>query len=85
MLCPGPGEGSFLLSIPICHPDGAFLPQAQPCAHRCCGCLGIGSLSLAALSLTPCALSLAGHCQGDGYRVGFGQCAGKVLPALSPA
>ncbi|XP_008579531.1 PREDICTED: fumarylacetoacetase [Galeopterus variegatus] len=27
----------------------------------------------------------AGHCQGDGYRIGFGQCAGKVLPALSPA
>ncbi|EGD80576.1 fumarylacetoacetase [Salpingoeca rosetta] len=24
---------------------------------------------------------LAGHCQGDGYRVGFGQCSGKVLPA----
>ncbi|XP_034524769.1 fumarylacetoacetase [Ailuropoda melanoleuca] len=28
---------------------------------------------------------ITGHCQGDGYRVGFGQCAGKVLPALSPA
>ncbi|XP_057579583.1 fumarylacetoacetase isoform X2 [Hippopotamus amphibius kiboko] len=27
---------------------------------------------------------LTGHCQGDGYRIGFGQCAGKVLPALSP-
>ena len=29
--------------------------------------------------------SAPGHCQGDGYRVGFGQCAGKVLPALLPA
>uniref|UniRef100_A0A452U250 Fumarylacetoacetase n=1 Tax=Ursus maritimus TaxID=29073 RepID=A0A452U250_URSMA len=28
---------------------------------------------------------ITGHCQGAGYRVGFGQCAGKVLPALSPA
>ncbi|XP_037689170.1 fumarylacetoacetase isoform X2 [Choloepus didactylus] len=28
---------------------------------------------------------LTGHCQGDGYRIGFGQCAGKVLPALSLA
>ncbi|XP_029807466.1 fumarylacetoacetase [Suricata suricatta] len=28
---------------------------------------------------------IRGHCQGDGYRVGFGQCAGKVLPALLPA
>nr|XP_060473406.1 fumarylacetoacetase [Panthera onca] len=28
---------------------------------------------------------ITGHCQGDGYRVGFGQCAGKVLPALLPA
>ncbi|SMG01371.1 Fumarylacetoacetase [Burkholderia singularis] len=27
-------------------------------------------------------LTLAGWCQGDGYRVGFGTCAGKVLPAL---
>ena len=26
-------------------------------------------------------LTLAGWCQGDGYRVGFGTCVGKVLPA----
>ena len=26
-------------------------------------------------------LTLAGWCQGDGYRVGFGQCAGQILPA----
>lgn len=25
---------------------------------------------------------ITGYCQGDGYRVGFGQCSGKVLPAL---
>ncbi|NNE51204.1 MAG: fumarylacetoacetase [Sulfitobacter sp.] len=25
---------------------------------------------------------LTGHAQGDGYRVGFGACAGKILPAL---
>ena len=24
---------------------------------------------------------LSGYCQGDGYRIGFGQCEGKVLPA----
>uniref|UniRef100_UPI00358FA922 fumarylacetoacetase n=1 Tax=Myxine glutinosa TaxID=7769 RepID=UPI00358FA922 len=24
---------------------------------------------------------LSGHCQGDGYRVGFGTCEGKILPA----
>eukprot|EP00164_Ancoracysta_twista_P003406 GFYU01004546.1.p1 GENE.GFYU01004546.1~~GFYU01004546.1.p1 ORF type:complete len:439 (-),score=134.35 GFYU01004546.1:50-1303(-) len=24
---------------------------------------------------------MSGHCQGDGYRVGFGQCVGKILPA----
>uniref|UniRef100_H2NP00 Fumarylacetoacetase n=2 Tax=Pongo abelii TaxID=9601 RepID=H2NP00_PONAB len=28
---------------------------------------------------------ITGYCQGDGYRVGFGQCAGKVLPALLPS
>lgn len=28
---------------------------------------------------------ITGHCQGDGYRVGFGHCTGKVLPALPPA
>ncbi|CAK6442380.1 unnamed protein product [Pipistrellus nathusii] len=28
---------------------------------------------------------ITGHCQGDGYRVGFGQCSGKVLPALPSA
>ncbi|XP_043933906.1 fumarylacetoacetase [Protopterus annectens] len=25
---------------------------------------------------------ITGYCQGDGYRVGFGQCSGKVLPPL---
>uniref|UniRef100_A0A8C6CBP0 Fumarylacetoacetase n=1 Tax=Monodon monoceros TaxID=40151 RepID=A0A8C6CBP0_MONMO len=28
---------------------------------------------------------ITGQCQGDGYRIGFGQCVGKVLPALSAA
>lgn len=23
-----------------------------------------------------------GYCQGDGYRVGFGECAGTILPSL---
>lgn len=27
-------------------------------------------------------LTLRGHAQGDGYRIGFGACTGKVLPAL---
>ena len=27
-------------------------------------------------------LTLRGHAQGDGYRVGFGECTGQVLPAL---
>ena len=27
-------------------------------------------------------VTLTGYCQGDGYRIGFGQCTGKVLPAL---
>ncbi|WP_433704292.1 fumarylacetoacetase [Paraburkholderia sacchari] len=27
-------------------------------------------------------LTLAGWCQGDGYRVGFGECVGKILPAM---
>jgi fumarylacetoacetase len=26
-------------------------------------------------------LTLAGWCQGDGYRVGFGTCVGEILPA----
>jgi fumarylacetoacetase len=25
---------------------------------------------------------MTGYCQGDGHRVGFGQCSGQVLPAL---
>lgn len=28
-------------------------------------------------------VTFSGYCQGDGYRVGFGVCAGQVLPALS--
>ena len=27
-------------------------------------------------------VTLTGYCQGDGYRVGFGTCTGKLLPAL---
>ena len=27
-------------------------------------------------------MTLTGHAQGDGYRVGFGQCTGKILPAI---
>ena len=27
-------------------------------------------------------LTLRGHAQGDGYRIGFGECSGKILPAL---
>ena len=27
---------------------------------------------------------LRGYCQGEGFRVGFGECRGKVLPALPP-
>ena len=27
-------------------------------------------------------LTLSGHAQGDGYRIGFGDCAGTLLPAL---
>lgn len=26
-------------------------------------------------------ITLRGYCQGDGYRVGFGECTGKILPA----
>ncbi len=26
---------------------------------------------------------LTGFCQGDGFRVGFGRCAGSVLPAIA--
>ena len=26
-------------------------------------------------------VTLTGWCQGDGYRVGFGECSGKLLPA----
>jgi fumarylacetoacetase len=27
------------------------------------------------------AITLRGWCQGDGYRIGFGECAGRILPA----
>uniref|UniRef100_A0A672GUG6 Fumarylacetoacetase n=1 Tax=Salarias fasciatus TaxID=181472 RepID=A0A672GUG6_SALFA len=27
-------------------------------------------------------VTITGHCQGDGYRVGFGPCRGTILPAL---
>jgi fumarylacetoacetase len=27
-------------------------------------------------------VTMKGYCQGDGYRIGFGPCVGKVLPAL---
>jgi fumarylacetoacetase len=28
-------------------------------------------------------MTLRGHAQGDGYRIGFGDCAGRVIPALA--
>ena len=28
-------------------------------------------------------LTLKGHAQGDGFRIGFGECSGKILPAVS--
>ncbi|KAK2509569.1 hypothetical protein MC885_020745 [Smutsia gigantea] len=37
--------------------------------------------TLAPLCADP-TLSVPGYCQGDSHRIGFGQCAGKVLPAL---
>lgn len=57
----------------VCHSGGSSLARAQLCGDQHCG-----------FSLTPPS-SVLGHCQGDGYRVGFGLCAGKVLPALSPS
>jgi fumarylacetoacetase len=27
-------------------------------------------------------VTLSGHARGDGYRIGFGSCAGRLLPAL---
>uniref|UniRef100_H3CFF8 Fumarylacetoacetase n=2 Tax=Tetraodon nigroviridis TaxID=99883 RepID=H3CFF8_TETNG len=27
-------------------------------------------------------VTMTGYCQGDGYRVGFGECAGTILPSL---
>ena len=27
------------------------------------------------------AVRLSAYCQGDGFRVGFGECSGRVLPA----
>ncbi len=27
-------------------------------------------------------VTLSGFCQGEGYMVGFGECSGKLLPAL---
>ncbi len=28
-------------------------------------------------------VTLSGYCQGEGFRVGFGECKGKILPALA--
>ena len=28
-------------------------------------------------------ITLTGYCQADGFRVGFGECSGLILPALS--
>ena len=27
-------------------------------------------------------VTLTGWCQGEGYRVGFGECTGKIIPAI---
>jgi fumarylacetoacetase len=29
-------------------------------------------------------ITMTGWCEGDGYRVGFGECSGRILPATSP-
>lgn len=29
-------------------------------------------------------VTLTGYCQGEGYRIGFGDCTGRLLPAVSP-
>ena len=34
-------------------------------------------------ALRCCSVVLHGFCQGDGFRVGFGTCAGKLLPAAT--
>lgn len=52
--------------------SGSLSPLPQPSLSL--------SLSLSFL-LTPPPLSL-GYCEGNGYRVGFGPCAGTILPAL---
>ena len=28
-------------------------------------------------------VTMKGYCQGEGYRVGFGECTGQILPAVS--
>jgi fumarylacetoacetase len=30
-------------------------------------------------------VTMTGWCQGNGYRIGFGEVTGKLLPATSPA
>jgi fumarylacetoacetase len=27
-------------------------------------------------------VTMVGYCQGDGYRIGFGECVGRVLPVV---
>ena len=45
------------------------------------GCCLPGHEGLQPIKCDGNAVRLSAYCQGDGFRVGFGECAGRVLPA----
>lgn len=52
------------------------LASAEPSSHTLSKSRPLAALLLPAVTIT-------GFCQGDGYRIGFGECRGRVLPAHS--
>ena len=84
----GPFSGSRDEPTPLCLRLMPALPLHPP-ARPCCSWNGERPVRLADGSerrylADGDTVVISGHCQGEGYRVGFGECRGTVLPALQP-
>ncbi|XP_069898853.1 fumarylacetoacetase [Dipodomys merriami] len=76
--------GDLLASGTVSGPDPESFGSMMELSWRGAKPIPLGAGQSRTFLLDGDEVIITGHCQGDGYRVGFGQCSGKVLPALSP-